>query len=262
MPLLLRIISKPEGTHLAVELKKFAEEGGSIGRAEHCDLMLPDETHLISKIHALIHFRDDMYFITDVSTNGVFVNTETLPVGKGNTKQILEGERYRIGDYIFQASFKATVEAHPDARIVAANKSSSSDIEDLLANDDDISDLLSADLSIAPARLDHIFGNDSKSVDDILAGFDSKHNNGMIDLDSLGSDPFDLNDLLPNHTQPHINVLAADDKAISTQVFDRILAHMEESNFSAAFIGHEEKAALEKCRHLLLAYKAKILSEI
>ena len=67
MALLLKLISQPGKGEATSEVKRFDQEGGSIGRADHCELHLPDTSKQVSKIHALVHFRDQEYFITDLS---------------------------------------------------------------------------------------------------------------------------------------------------------------------------------------------------
>lgn len=48
--------------------------GASIGRAPTCDWALPDPHRYISSRHCEISFREETYFLADVSTNGTFFN--------------------------------------------------------------------------------------------------------------------------------------------------------------------------------------------
>ena len=59
----------------------FDQAGGSIGRREDNDWVLPDPERFVSGCHALISFSDDRFFVTDVSSNGVFLNHGDTPLG-------------------------------------------------------------------------------------------------------------------------------------------------------------------------------------
>ena len=58
--------------------------GGGIGRAHDNDWVLPDPLRYLSAHHARVQFRDGSYFLVDTSTNGVFVNDGTVPIGRRN----------------------------------------------------------------------------------------------------------------------------------------------------------------------------------
>src|ERR1700710_1229761 len=76
-------------------------QGGSltIGRAADADWMLPDPERLLSKRHCSLVARDGGWEVTDLSTNGTFLNDEAEPIGRGNLRDLLEGDRLRLGDY-------------------------------------------------------------------------------------------------------------------------------------------------------------------
>lgn len=251
MALTLQIIRKPDSVLLENDVKKFAEEGGSIGRAEHCDLCLADDSQYISKIHALIHFRDNMYFITDVSTNGVFVNSDTVPIGKGNTKQILEGEQLKFGDYVVQATLldKAAV-----ANVASASVSYDQDIESLLNDGDDISDLLDVEVSQQQASKASIVSGDNISVDDILADLGPQQSNDAYagleadtDNDSAIADLLGLDE--PEQTPSSIDVMApVPDNAASERVFEAVLLQLDAY---ASSHSDAEDTVLEVKQHLL-----------
>jgi type VI secretion system FHA domain protein len=79
----------------------FHEQGGTIGRSLQNDWILPDPDRFISGRHATIDFRGGMYYLADVSTNGVFMNDEEEPIGKGNPRRLFDGDRMRMGDFEF-----------------------------------------------------------------------------------------------------------------------------------------------------------------
>ena len=96
MPLTLRIISSqkdvlgPEGIHV------FSVHGGSIGRSPDNDWVLPDPERFLSAHHASIDYQGGAYFLSDKSTNGVFVNDADQPVGHGATGGDLFGQFHHL----------------------------------------------------------------------------------------------------------------------------------------------------------------------
>jgi type VI secretion system protein len=77
----------------------FDEQGGSIGRRDENDWVLPDPERFISGRHAQIDFSDDSFHITDLSSNGVFINRSAQPLGKHNRVALEDGDSISIGDY-------------------------------------------------------------------------------------------------------------------------------------------------------------------
>ncbi len=53
----------------------FSAAGGSIGRSDRCDWVLPDPSRMLSSEHAKIHFSDGHYYLVDCSTNGISLKT-------------------------------------------------------------------------------------------------------------------------------------------------------------------------------------------
>ena len=83
-------------------VRAFHEQGGTIGRSLQNDWILPDPDRFISGRHATIDFRGGMYYLADTSTNGVFMNDEDEPIGKGNPRRLFDGDRMRMGDFEFE----------------------------------------------------------------------------------------------------------------------------------------------------------------
>ena len=48
--------------------------------------------------------RAGAYYLADVSSNGVYVNDESEPLGKGNPRRLFNGDRLRMGDFEFIVS--------------------------------------------------------------------------------------------------------------------------------------------------------------
>ena len=76
----------------------------TIGRAADNTVVLEDPRRYISGHHAAIDYRAPDYFIIDTSTNGVLINDATLPVGKGNSVKLNDGDEVHIGDYTLTVS--------------------------------------------------------------------------------------------------------------------------------------------------------------
>lgn len=101
MPLQLKITSEHKDILGTDQSREFAENGGTIGRALDNDWILPDPDRFISGRHATIDFRSGAYYLADISTNGVYVNNEDEPLGRGNPRRLFDGDRLRMGDFEF-----------------------------------------------------------------------------------------------------------------------------------------------------------------
>ncbi|TDU31167.1 FHA domain protein [Panacagrimonas perspica] len=73
------------------------ERGGSAGRSPDCTLVLNDPKRAVSRVHAEFSFRDGGFHVVDQGTNPLRVNG--VPLGKGNTSAIRNGDRLTIGPF-------------------------------------------------------------------------------------------------------------------------------------------------------------------
>lgn len=73
-----------------------------IGRGDDCDWRLPDHNPrpVLSRRHMMVAPVDGSYLLTDTSTNGVFINGESQPVGQGSSRVLRHGDRIAAGDYV------------------------------------------------------------------------------------------------------------------------------------------------------------------
>lgn len=101
MPLLLEIVSENKDLLGSDCVREFREDGGSIGRSLQNDWILPDPDHFISGRHATVDFQSGAYYLADMSTNGVFVNDEEQPIGRGNPRRLFNGDRLKMGEFVF-----------------------------------------------------------------------------------------------------------------------------------------------------------------
>src|SRR5450432_925782 len=86
----------------------FGVGGGGIGRANDNDWVLPDPQRYLSAHHARIQFRAGTFVLLDTSTNGVYVNDGTLPIGRRGSHSLRDGDVLRFGN--FQVSVSIDME--------------------------------------------------------------------------------------------------------------------------------------------------------
>jgi len=99
MALHLEIISEHRDIVGDDAVREFTEVGGTIGRSLQNDWILPDPDKYISGRHATIDYKGGIYYLADLSSNGVYVNDEHEPIGKGNPRRLFDGDRLHLGDF-------------------------------------------------------------------------------------------------------------------------------------------------------------------
>lgn len=92
---------------------QFDELGGTIGRADNNQLVLPDPERTISRVHARIVFRNGGYAVVDNGSNPISVNG--LTVGSGREQALKPGDQLQIGGYVISASAAAAAPSDPFA---------------------------------------------------------------------------------------------------------------------------------------------------
>lgn len=104
MPLKLEVTSEHKDMLGTDSTREFRGEGGTIGRALENDWILADPDRFISGRHATIDFRAGAWYLADISTNGVYINDDDEPLGRGNARRLFDGDRLRMGDIQFRVS--------------------------------------------------------------------------------------------------------------------------------------------------------------
>lgn len=99
MPLHLEIVSEHRDIVGDDAVREFQEDGGTIGRSLRCDWILPDPDRYISSRHAIIDCKAGVYYLADTSSNGVYINGETEPIGKSAPRRLFNGDLLRLGDF-------------------------------------------------------------------------------------------------------------------------------------------------------------------
>lgn len=115
MALHLTIIKCPPGASVAEDRKTFGATGGIIGRGAGNDWTLPDPERFLSSKHCQVSKEGSDYFLTDLSTNGTFVNGSQEPLGRGARTALQDGDSFDIGDYRFKVALEKEVDAFPDS---------------------------------------------------------------------------------------------------------------------------------------------------
>ncbi|HIV71060.1 MAG TPA: type VI secretion system-associated FHA domain protein TagH [Candidatus Aquabacterium excrementipullorum] len=108
------------GTPLPQALSaQFDELGGSIGRADNNQLVLPDPERSISRVHAQVVFRNGGYALVDRGSNPVLVDGRAL--GNGVEAMLSGGEQLQIGGYLIRVDKVAGGSASPGTGSGAAD---------------------------------------------------------------------------------------------------------------------------------------------
>lgn len=89
----------------------IASGTGTMGRAEGNDLVLDDPGKYISRVHARVEQRGELFYLTDIGSNPSVINDRLL--GNGQEIQLVEGDCIVIGEYRLEVQMQneALVEA-------------------------------------------------------------------------------------------------------------------------------------------------------
>ena len=69
----------------------------TLGRGAENDWTIPDPERTLSKLHCRIDSSGDGFVITDQSTNGVFINDDPQPIGRGRSRALADGDFVTLG---------------------------------------------------------------------------------------------------------------------------------------------------------------------
>lgn len=102
MPLILTL-TPIRGTG-APETRTLTEGSLSLGRGPGNDWVLPDPERQLSKTHCMITVEGSRFTLTDLSTNGVFMNGSSEPTRRDGRVLLTDGDRFRLGEYEVRVS--------------------------------------------------------------------------------------------------------------------------------------------------------------
>ena len=116
MPLTLDL----KGSHAGAgrETRTLSQGTLSIGRSPGNDWVLADPDRQLSKTHCVIAAAGGRYLLTDLSTNGVFVNGAAERMARESQIELTDGDDFRIGEYVIRVT-ETAVPAMQGARSFA-----------------------------------------------------------------------------------------------------------------------------------------------
>jgi len=102
MSLSVKITSYQRLTPNQQSVYRAASDSFTIGRNHENDWAIPDPQRFLSGVHCRISQKNNDWFITDTSTNGVFLNGSEARLTRNQPVALNPGDRFRIGDYEFE----------------------------------------------------------------------------------------------------------------------------------------------------------------
>lgn len=187
MALHLTIIKCPPAASVAEDRKSFGATGGIIGRGAGNDWVLPDPERFLSSKHCQVSKEGSDYFLTDLSTNGTFVNGSQEPLGRGARTALNDGDSFDVGEYRFKVAVEKDVDAFPDSPFEDPNPFEQESDVDLAgsAKANPESMFMSSQYSGSVSDITP----DAMKVSDPLLALDNAQNQAGFD-DPFAGDPF------------------------------------------------------------------------
>lgn len=138
MSLMLTICTAPASASIPESSKTFDTNGGTLGRGKENTWILDDPERYLSSLHCQISCEGGQYYLTDLSTNGTFLNGAPEPMGKGRKLPIKDGDKFSLGDYEFAVNLWDSAPGLHSTAIVEPSSGmpvGSSSIDDFLGQD-------------------------------------------------------------------------------------------------------------------------------
>ncbi|MFD1554119.1 type VI secretion system-associated FHA domain protein TagH [Paraburkholderia silviterrae] len=102
-PILTLRVAKYNDEPLAEPIAvRFGPDGGTIGRATTCTLVLPDQQRAISRVHARVECRGGEYLLCDLGANPSVLNQRAL--GGTREARLAHGDQLMIGAYLLEVA--------------------------------------------------------------------------------------------------------------------------------------------------------------
>jgi len=98
MNLLLKIVNNPKEA-ISAQSHEFKKEHGTIGRGTECSWVLADKAQAVSSLHLEVEYRNGIYYMIDLSTNGTLYKNENKRVAPKELVAFEEGDVLSIGPY-------------------------------------------------------------------------------------------------------------------------------------------------------------------
>jgi len=106
MTLRLVMIRCPDDA--APERREVSGVEFSIGRGPGNDWIIDDPKRVISKRHCALMFRAGSWELSDLSSNGTFLNHASVPIGAGSVRTLRNSDRISFGAYELEVAIDAT----------------------------------------------------------------------------------------------------------------------------------------------------------
>ena len=87
----------------------------SIGRGAGNDWVLPDPERILSKTHCTIAAEGGRFILTDLSSNGLYINGAQRATARDSSIMLTDGDQFRLGDYVIAVELDNTP-AQPQVR--------------------------------------------------------------------------------------------------------------------------------------------------
>lgn len=142
MKLLLEIINNK---NIKKRNFEFSTKGGTIGRSNEANWQLEDEFNHISSKHIIIEYKNDLFFIKDISTNGTYLKEPYKKLPKEVAIKINLKDIFIVGDYEIEVKSIENSVVNQNSlshNYLASNEKSIDDFvipdDDFLLNDESI----------------------------------------------------------------------------------------------------------------------------
>jgi type VI secretion system protein len=191
MSLSLKIISYHRLTPGQQAVFEPKSESFTIGRNDENDWTIPDPQRFLSGVHCRIHRENDQYYLTDISTNGVYLNGAETRVEKNSTVVLKHQDKIRIGDYEFETVIESDESAAPSVSHGTSTVFESGEFEDNF--DDPFADPLPK-----AGQFDNADDEFAKDINTPLEHIDNSPVANAISIESL----LDLDDLDEDDDRP------------------------------------------------------------
>ena len=117
----LTVTSAPPDSTLSGKTIDISVAGTTFGRGPGNQCVLPDGERIVSSKHASITHELGQYVVTDLSTNGTFLNDSPTAIGPNNSAPLKEGDCIAMGKYLFTVSLASSVADKPAAAPTAGS---------------------------------------------------------------------------------------------------------------------------------------------
>ena len=170
MSITLKIISYQRLTPGQQELFQTDLDRFSIGRNADNHWSLSDPQRFMSGTHCWLENRNGTWFVTDTSTNGVFINGSDRRLSKNDSVALNQADRIRLGDYELEVDLQGD-ELFSSSSAGMSAEPLENDLEDIFTTPE-VSQPYAADelkeVNTPLSQMDSSLLGDSVNIDDLF----------------------------------------------------------------------------------------------